>query len=74
MADEITAREVKKRNSARLRSLAGVCAVGVEKDASGDFVLAVHLDESVAQAGGDVPDEVEGVKVVRHSSGPFRKF
>lgn len=74
MTDENTALQVKKRNSAHLRGLAGVCAVGVEKDASGDFVLAVHLDESVTKAGADVPEQVEGVKVVRYGGGPFHKL
>ncbi len=74
MTDELAALEVKRRNSAHLRALAGVCAVGVEKDAEGDFVLAVHLDENIVKAGEDVPDLVEGVKVVRHRGGAFRKL
>ena len=74
MTTENTALEVKRRNSAHLRSLAGVCAVGVEKDEAGDFVLAVHLDETIVEAGEDVPDLVEGVIVVRLRGGAFRKL
>jgi hypothetical protein len=63
---------VKSKYSAELRKLKGVSGVGVEKDDSGGYVLAVHVN---AEEGGEqIPEVVEGcpVKIIR--SGPFRKF
>jgi hypothetical protein len=68
---ESQARRVKKRHADRLLSIQGVCGVGVEKDASGEFVLVVHLVEGAAPA---LPEEIEGCPVRVVTSGPFRKL
>lgn len=74
MASEEELRQIKRRHSARLLQLPGVSGVGIEKDASGDLVLAVHLDANDPEAGKDVPDTIEGQRIKRVRSGPFAKF
>jgi len=65
--------EIKRRHSAQLLQEPGVCGVGVEKDAAGNFYLAVHLDATNPHAGENVPDSIEGAPVKRIRSGPFVK-
>ena len=74
MATEREIREVKRRHSPQLLSRPGVCGVGVEKDASGDYVLAVHLDAGNKSAHSGLPQEIEGYPVKYIRSGPFRKL
>jgi hypothetical protein len=74
MASEDQLREIKRRHSARLLQLPGVCGVGIEKDTSGAYVLAVHLDATDPDAGKDVPKTIEGQPVKRVKSGPFAKL
>jgi hypothetical protein len=73
MPSEEELREVKRRHSAQLLALPGVCGVGLEKGDDGGLVLAVHLDAADGGAAKKVPTSIEGhpVKLVR--SGPFRK-
>jgi hypothetical protein len=51
-----------------------VAGVGIEKDESGEYVLAVHLDDSDSKAVKDMPNDFEGVPVKYIRSGPFRKL
>src|SRR5438552_482175 len=44
MPSEQEARDLKRRHAAHLLGQPGVCGVGVEKDESGGYVVAVHLD------------------------------
>ncbi|HEX8178524.1 MAG TPA: hypothetical protein VF525_03170 [Pyrinomonadaceae bacterium] len=74
MATEQEIREVKRRHSERLRSLPGVSGVGIERDAQGNYVLAVHLDDPTVQQQQQLPDELEGHPVKYIHSGPFRKL
>lgn len=74
MASEEELREIKRRHSARLLQLPGVSGVGIEKDSSGEYVLAVHLDANDPAAGKDVPESIEGQPIKRVRSGPFAKF
>jgi hypothetical protein len=74
MASEEELRQIKRRHSAHLLQLPGVCGVGIEKDESGNHVLAVHLDASEPNAGKDVPETIEGQAIKRVRSGPFTKF
>jgi hypothetical protein len=74
MASEEELREIKRRHSAQLLQLSGVCGVGIEKDESGNYVLAVHLDGSTPNAGKDVPETIEGQPIKLVQSGPFAKF
>jgi hypothetical protein len=67
--EEVT--QIKRRHSARLLQEPGVCGVGVEKDGAGQFYLAVHLDGANPEAGGAIPDSIEGAPVKRIQSGPF---
>ena len=65
--------QIKRKHSVQLLQQPGVCGVGVEKDESGQFVLAVHLDANQPGAGATVPDSIEGCRVKRIASGPFTK-
>ena len=67
-------RAVKQRHSARLLSQPGVSGVGIEKDDTGEYVLAVHLDADKPEEGKELPAEIEGVPVKYVRSGPFEKF
>jgi hypothetical protein len=73
MATEQEVREVKRRHSAKLLSQPGVSGVGIERDESGDYVLAVHLDADAEDAQQELPEEIEGHRVRYVGSGPFRK-
>ena len=73
MASEQTVLEIKRKHSAELLRQPGVCGVGVEKDDTGQFVLAVHIDPSQPNADRSVPDFIEGCPVKRIHSGPFTK-
>jgi hypothetical protein len=65
--------ELKRRHSAHLLAMPGVCGVGVEKDDKGQPVLTVHLDSDDASIKAAVPKTVEGQPVKIVKSGPFRK-
>ena len=73
MVTEQSIRELKRAHSVRLLSLPGVCGVGVEKDAGGEFFLAVHVNAAKPEAGIDVPDQIDGCPVRKIRSGPFAK-
>ena len=69
MATEQQITDLKNRHAQRLLSKKGVSGVGVEKDESGGYLLAVHLDDPQAS----IPDQIEGFPVKRIVGGPFRK-
>lgn len=73
MASEEQIREVKRRHSAELLGLPGVCGVGVAKGKSGDLVIAVHLESDDPAVKARLPKELEGVPVETVLSGPFLK-
>jgi hypothetical protein len=72
IATEQEIRELKHCHSARLLSEPGVSGVGIEKDDTGAYVLAVHLDSDEAAA--RLPEEIDGHPVKYIKSGPFRKL
>jgi hypothetical protein len=72
MATEAEARAVKQRHSLELLRQPGVCGVGVEKDANGEFFIALHLDDSDPKIQEQLPKELEGIAVKLLHSGPFR--
>lgn len=74
MQSEEEIREVKRRHSAELLGQPGVCGVGVEKDAAGNFVLAVHLSADDAEVRKRLPSEIEGYRIKFVVSGPFEKL
>ena len=74
IAKEEQVREVKRRHSPRLLSKPGVAGVGIEKDDSGEYVLAVHLASDDPETVKGLPEEIEGVPVKYIHSGPFRKL
>ena len=74
MNDEARLLELKRRHSARLLALPGVCGVGVEKDEHGKYVLAVHLDATNPKSSEAVPDILEGYTEKKIRSGPFSRF
>lgn len=67
--DEIYA--LKKRHSASLLNLPGVCGVDIDTQANGNARLTVHVDdkETIPQ----LPKELEGHKLKYIASGPFQK-
>ena len=73
MLSEEEVKAIKRRNSARLLGEPGVSGIGVEKNAEGEFVLAVHLDTTQPNAGATIPDFIEGCPVKRVRSGPFSR-
>ena len=74
MSTEQELRNLKQRYSAQLLRLPGVCGVGIEKDDSGKLALTVHLNAIDPNAGEGVPAILEGHKVKRVRSGPFKRF
>jgi hypothetical protein len=74
MATEDEVREVKRRYAPQLLGQRGVSGVGVEKDESGGYVLAIHLDTDDPEVRKVLPDQIEGHRVRYLHSGPFRKL
>lgn len=74
MKSEQEVRQIKQRHSARLLALPGVCGVGVEKDDTGAFVLALHLVNNDPAITAQLPTQIEDCPVKWIASGPFRKF
>ncbi len=74
MASEAEIHEVKRRHSAELLGLPGVCGVGVEKGKNGQYVIALHLETEDPEVEARLPKEIEGYPVETIHSGPFRKF
>lgn len=73
MSTEDRIRDVKKRHSARLMQLPGVCGVGVAKGRDGSLVIAVHLDTDDPKVAATIPTQIEGFTVETIHSGPFYK-
>jgi hypothetical protein len=73
MSTEDQIRDVKKRHSAGLMQLPGVCGVGVAKGKDGNLVIAVHLDTDDPKVAAAIPKEIEGFVVETLHSGPFYK-
>jgi hypothetical protein len=65
-------RRIKARYGPELLARAGVNGVGVERDTSGEYYLAVHVDKDAGAAGKTLPREIEGQKVKVVVGGPFR--
>jgi hypothetical protein len=74
MFTEKEAGDIKNRHSTELRSVAGVCGVGVEKNPDGAFVIVVCLDEDRPGVQNQLPKDIEGLPVKFVISGPFRPF
>jgi hypothetical protein len=72
-ATESAAGAAKNAHAARLLSLPGVQGVGVEKDASGGFVIAVHLNADSAPSA-EFPHELDGVPVRIMRGERFQKY
>lgn len=74
MASEAELREVKRRHSAELLRLPGVCGVGVAKGKDGGLVIALHLDTNDEEIIARLPKVIEGHPVETVQSGPFKKL
>ena len=74
MASEEQAREVKNRHSMELLKIPGVCGVGVQKSGEDDFYIALHVDSDDPELVGQLPKQLEGLRVERIVSGPFKKL
>jgi hypothetical protein len=72
-ATESAARAAKAVHAKGLLTLSGVQGVGVEKDASGGFVVTVHIDAANALRA-EIPRELDGVPVRIIQGDRFRKF
>ncbi len=74
MITEQEARDVKRRHSSELMRQPGVCGVGVEKDETGNYVIAIHLDTDDPEVRARLPQQLEGYPLKFIRSGPFRKL
>lgn len=74
MASEEQAREVKNRHSMELLKIPGVCGVGVQKSAENDFYIALHVESDDPRIVGQLPKQLEGLRVETIVSGPFKKL
>ncbi len=74
MASEQEARDVKNRHSMELLKIPGVCGVGVQKSGENDFYIAVHVESSDPKVIGQLPKQLEGLRVETIVSGPFKKL
>jgi len=73
MATEDEIRALKHQHSTRLLSRPGVAGVGVERDETGGYFLAVHLTSNDPALRKDLPEELDGHTVKYLVSGPIRK-
>jgi len=67
-------RRIKERYAAGLLARPGVNGVGVERDTSGEYYLAVHVDKDDGAVRRGLPREIEGQPVKIVVSGTFRKL
>ena len=74
MSSESDIQEVKRRHSAELLGLPGVCGVGIAKGKSGEYVIALHLETDDPEVRARLPKIVEGYPVEPVHSGPFHKL
>jgi hypothetical protein len=74
LATEQQIRELKRKHAPSLLARPGVSGVGVEKNESGDYVLAVHVDTDDPETLKQLPADIEGHAVKYIRSGPFRKL
>lgn len=74
MKSEEEVRQIKRRNSLKLLALPGVCGVGVEKDDTGEFVIALHLESDAPSITANLPTRIEDCPVKWVHSGPFHKI
>jgi hypothetical protein len=72
MNPEEAIRAVKRRYAPQFLQKPGVSGIGVEKDDTGRYVLAIHVDGSNAALVDQLPKEIEGHPVRVVQSGPFR--
>lgn len=74
MITEQQIKEVKRRYSLSLLNQKGISGVGVEKDEGGDYVLAIHLNDSSPE-NIKLPAELDDypIKYIRQNE-VFRKF
>jgi hypothetical protein len=66
-------KNVKRRHSADLRRLPGICGVDIDEDAAGDAVLTVYLDTDDPETIRSLPSSVEGHPIKYVQGGPFEK-
>ncbi len=71
MPTEQELREIKRRHSARLLAIPGVCGVGVERSDPSNWVIAVHFDVAKPGVAAAVPDALEGIAIRKIPSQPF---
>jgi hypothetical protein len=74
MESEERINEVKDRHSMELFNIPGVVGVGVERDDSGGFVLAVHVETDNPELLSQLPKQVEGYVVKVVTSGQYEKL
>jgi hypothetical protein len=74
MTTERETDEIKRRHAPRLLEIKGVSGIGVERDDSGGYYLAIHIDPGNPPEPSSLPHEIEGVPVRIFPSGPFRKL
>ena len=68
--DEV--RAIKQRHSPQLLQQPGVSGVGIQKDETGEFFIALHVDVNDPAVHARLPTSLEGAPVRLILSGPFR--
>lgn len=67
-----TIEEVRARHTERLMALPGVVSVGIGLDDQGEPAIVVGLDQVRPELEGELPDTLEGHRLVRQVIGEIR--
>ena len=74
MNTEEKVRFLKDQYSLQLLNEQGVVGVGVEKEKSGEFVLAIHLNSNDPKILDKLPKEIDGCPTKFIVTGVYKKF
>jgi hypothetical protein len=66
--------EVKRRYAGQYLQRPEVSGVGVEKDAAGQYVIAIHVNTQDPRIPEQFPSHLEGIPVRTIYSGPFQAY
>jgi hypothetical protein len=74
MVSEEKALSIKRRHSRPLLRIPWVCAVGIECDENGGYILVIHTETDDPELIKDLPDSIDGCPVKVTHSGPFLRI
>ena len=66
-------REIKRRHSAALLQMPGVCGVDIDESAPGGPAITVHLESDTKQIRSTLPKDLEGEPLRIQITGSIRK-